>query len=295
MNAGIVSNCWQAQIQMGASLQSLVAEARDRGYTAIELRQGCLGDCESPDDLVPDVDRLSELASSCGDLTWDLALGYPCFAPGNSGDDTVFTAGCRAIGPLANGGTPHLRLVDLTTDHTRVTPAEAADTVLRLLAEVRRVGGLMSIEHAREDWGWFRDVYDRARAAAGSDGDWLKICFDPYNLLSAPGGPDPAAITAGLAPDEISMIHLKQRCDGQPWPVVVEGEVDWAAVVTAINGMADGQGFPGPFLFEIAPSPDAWEFLDGSRVYLARLGLDVGLDGGRNDKADPGAFVETSS
>ncbi len=295
MNAGIVSNCWQAQIQQGVSLESLVVQARDRGYVAIELRQGCLGDCESSDDLVPDVERLSELAAACDGLTWDLALGYPCFAPGNAGDDAVFTAGCQAIGPLAAGRTPHLRLVDLQTDHTRVATAEAADTVLRLLTAVRRVGGLLSIEHAREDWGWFREVFDRARTAAGPDRDWLKICFDPCNLLLAPGEPDPATVTAGLAPAEISMIHFKQRRDGQPWPAVDEGEVDWAAVVRAINGMGDGQGFPGPYLFEIAPSPEVWECLDGSRVFLDRLGLEMGLGGGRNDRTDPEEFVETSS
>jgi hypothetical protein len=31
-------------------------------------------------------------------------------------------------------------------------------------------------------------------------------------------------------------------------------------------------------LCDVAPSRDVWEFLEGSRVYLQRLGLEMGLD-----------------
>ena len=62
-----------------------------------------------------------------------------------------------------------------------------------------------------------------------------------------------------------------------PWPAVAEGEVDWPGVISAIDQMGRGRGFHGPLLFEVAPSRDIWEFLDGSRVYLSRLGLEMGL------------------
>ncbi len=277
MPAGIVSNCFRSQLDAGESLAGLIGQAAAGGFSVIELRQGCLGDGESPGELVPDPDRLEALAEACPGVQWDLALGYPCFDPATTGEDAVFSSGRTAIGRLATGGPPHLRLVDLTTDHSCVDPADAAATVGRLLERVRDVDGMLSIEHARENWEWFSEMFARARDAAGADGRWLKICFDPCNLLMAPGHPDPATVTAGLDPETVSMIHIKQRRNGQPWPAVADGEVDWAGVIEAMGAMGDGSGFEGPLLFEVAPSRDLWEFLEGSRVYLQRLGLEMGL------------------
>lgn len=278
MRAGIVSNCFKSQLDAGESLAALIGRATACGFSVIELRQGCLGDGESSGELVPDPDRLESLAESCPGVCWDLALGYPCFDPATTGDDVVFSAGRTAIGRLAQAGPPHLRLVDLTTDHSCVDTVDAAATVGRLFERVRDVGGMLSIEHARENWEWFSEVFARARDAAGEDGRWLKICFDPCNLLMAPGHPDPAKVTAELDPEAVSMVHVKQRRNGQPWPAVADGEVDWAGVIEAMGSMGDGVGFEGPVLFEVAPSRDVWEFLEGSRVYLQRLGLEMGLD-----------------
>jgi len=292
MTVGVVSNCFKSQLDAGEPLAGLIDQATVRGYSVIELRQGCLGDCESRDNLVPDPDRLQALAMACPGVKWDLALGYPCFDPSTDGDDEVFLSGCKSIVRLGSDDTPHLRLVDLTTDHTAVAPAEAAVTVVRLLERVRGVGGMLSIEHARESWDWFSDVFTRAREAAGADGRWLKICFDPCNLLMAPERPDPAVVTAGLDSDAVSMVHIKQRRDGQPWPAVAEGEVDWAGVTAAMGRMGRGAGFAGPLLFEVAPSRDLWEFLEGSRVYLGRLGLEMGLatddDGAKDESRECG-------
>mgnify|MGYP001169549055 FL=1 len=286
MSLGVVSNCFRSQLEAGQPLSGLIGQARDLGYTVIELRQGCLGDCESPGELVPDPDRLQELVSVCPGVQWDLALAYPCFDPSTEGDDTVFVSACESIVRLASGDTPHLRLVDLSTDHTHVDPSEAASTVRRLLERVCEVGGVLSIEHARESWEWFSDVMARAREAAGARGQSLKVCFDPCNLLGAPGRPDPAQVTAGLDPGSVSMIHIKQRRDGVAWPAVAEGEVDWAEVISAMGRMGGGLGFDGPLLFEVAPSRDIWGFLEGSRVYLSRLGLEMGLEMGPESGLD---------
>ena len=90
MPAGVVSNCFRSQLDAGEPLAGLVDQATALGYSVIELRQGCLGDCESPGELVPDPDRLQALATACPGVQWDLALGYPCFDPSTSGDDAVF-------------------------------------------------------------------------------------------------------------------------------------------------------------------------------------------------------------
>ena len=288
MSLGVVSNCFKSQLDLGQPLAGLIGQATDLGYSVIELRQGCLGDCESPGELVPDPDRLQDLAAACPGVQWDLALAYPCFDPSTVGDDTVFESACESIVRLASGDTPHLRLVDLATDHTRVDPAAAAATVGRLLERVCEVGGMLSIEHARESWQWFSDVMARARGAFGAHRQSLKVCFDPCNLLGAPDRPDPAEVTGSLDPDLVSMIHIKQRRDGQPWPAVAEGEVDWAEVISAMGRMGGGQGFDGPLLFEVAASRDIWGFLEGSRVYLGRLGLETGLETGRNEETGAG-------
>ncbi len=288
MSLGVVSNCFKSQLEAGQPLSDLIGQATDLGYSVIELRQGCIGDCESSGELVPDPDRLGELARACPGVQWDLALAYPCFDPSTVGDDTVFVSACESIVRLAAGDTPHLRLVDLSTDHTSVDSAEAAPVVRRLLERVCEVGGVLSIEHARESWQWFSDVMARARESAGVQGQSLKVCFDPCNLLNAPGRPDPVEVTAGLDPDSVSMIHIKQRRDGQPWPAVAEGEVDWAEVISAMGRMGGGQGFDGPLLFEVAASRDIWGFLEGSRVYLGRLGLETGLETGRNEETGAG-------
>ena len=276
MRRGIVSNCWQHQLQTGGRLPSLVRQAAAAGYSVFELRQGCLGTYEAGEDHVPDAVRLGELVRECRGFEWDLALAYPCFSPDCDGSDPLFQAGCSAIAEMADGQTPHLRLVDLQSETSGLAAATAAQTVTRLLAMVRGVGGQLSIEHSRQEWSWFREVFERARQLAADDGTWLKICFDPCNLLSDASGPDPAEVTASLTSEEVSMIHLKQRCDGRPAPLVSEGEVDWSAVVTAINAMDDGAGFAGPLLFEIAPGVEIQECLEASRQYLSGLGLDLG-------------------
>mgnify|MGYP002849894443 CR=1 FL=1 len=278
MSLGIVSNCFKCQLDEGESLAGLVMESTRRGYSVIELRQGCLGDGESPGTLVPRPDALANLTADCPGVTWDLALGYPCMDPKTDGADEIFAAGCESISRLAGEGMAHLRLVDLSTDHAGVNPADAAASIGRLFRRVREVGGQLSIEHARESWAWFIEVFSRAHDDAGVDRDRLKICFDPCNLLVAPDRPDPAEVTAGLDPELVSMIHIKQRRDGQPWPAVAEGEVDWESVIPAINAMHAGRGFDGPLLFEVAPSRDVWDFLSGSRVYLQRLGLEMGVN-----------------
>ena len=46
---GIVSNCFRTQLDSGTALEDLLGEASRRGYRAIELRQGCLGEFETTD------------------------------------------------------------------------------------------------------------------------------------------------------------------------------------------------------------------------------------------------------
>ena len=106
MSVGIVSNCWQHQLESGSSLLSLVQRATTAGYHVFELRQGSLGSCETGEEYMPDAARLGELAAECHGIEWDLALAYPCFAPHCDGSDPLFQAGCTAISELAAGQRP---------------------------------------------------------------------------------------------------------------------------------------------------------------------------------------------
>ena len=46
MNFGAITNSWRLQLE-DQDINDLVAEAKARGAKHIELRQTCLGDCES--------------------------------------------------------------------------------------------------------------------------------------------------------------------------------------------------------------------------------------------------------
>jgi sugar phosphate isomerase/epimerase len=130
--------------------------------------------------------------------------------------------------------------------------------------------GLLSIEQSRQSWPDFRAVFDVARDELGPDAERLRLCYDPCNLLTPADGVDTAEVTRSLNPDEISMVHAKQR-SGRPLPSVADGDIDWSAQAAALRQI----GYAGPLLFEIEPDTDIWNNFAISRNYLRDCGFDI--------------------
>ncbi len=272
MILGLVSNCWHQQLAEGASLEELLSRAAETGHRAIELRQTCLGRFEDPQTFLPRAEALLDLPEAFPQLQFDLALAFPFLDPVNEGSsDPRFEAGIEAAEALSGCFHPHLRLVDLdTTDEqlASVSLADLAAKLARLARRLIRVGGLLSLEHAREPWGVFRTLILEARQLLGEDAPGLRICYDPANLLAASDSPEPTRVVEGLAPETLSMLHLKQFRGREFQRLVGPGEIDWRTQISVLKS----RGYTGPAMFEIDSHSRIWEHLDQSRTYLEELG-----------------------
>ena len=76
---GAITNSWRLQLD-GEDLAVLVKEAQTRGARHIELRQTCLGQCESGEGehWRPVMSRLEALVQAFPGLSFDLAMAWPC-------------------------------------------------------------------------------------------------------------------------------------------------------------------------------------------------------------------------
>lgn len=260
---GLVSNCWKVQLDSDSKLDTLIAEAVRRGLTVIELRQGSLGEYEAGPSCIPQVDRLAELARRFSEVRFNIALSLPCLSGELSAKEPLFLAGRSAAIVLANGQPPHLRLVDLQTRPEQCSESliePAARGLVELTEALIEVDGILSIEHARQPWPWFDSVMHAARRQLGERSTRLRLCFDPCNLLLTERAEDVAGIVESIAPEEVSMIHIKQRRDGQVQPQVGDGDLDWPALLDVLRRCEHS----APVLFEIAPHADVWVNLDSA-------------------------------
>lgn len=264
---GLVSNCWKVQLDFGSSLDSLIAEAVTRGLAVIELRQGSLGEYEAGPNSVPHADRLTELVRRFPNVWFNVALSLPCLGGELTREDSLFLAGRSSAVTLANGRPPHLRLVDLQTQPDQCLES-SIDSAARRLAELTEamidVAGILSIEHSRQPWPWFDSVMNAARRRLGERSPWLRLCFDPCNLLLTEQADEVSHIVEAVRPKDVSMIHVKQRRNGQVQADVGDGDLDWPRLLETLRR----RGHAGPVLFEVAPHVDVWTNLkDG----IARL------------------------
>ncbi len=264
---GIVSNCWKVQLDSGIALDSLIADAVRQRLTVIELRQGSLGEYEAGSTCVPQADRLAELARGFPDVRFNVALSLPCLGGQLSREDALFLAGRSSAVALANGRPPHLRLVDLQTRPEQCLESSvgaAARGLVELTEAMIEVAGILSIEHSRQPWPWFDSMMNAARRRLGERSSRLRLCFDPCNLLLTERADDIAGIVESVRPEDVSMIHIKQRRDGQVQPDVGDGDLDWPRLLETLRR----RGHAEPVLFEIAPHVDMWANLENG---IARL------------------------
>lgn len=272
---GIVTNVFRKQLDAGAALAELIAEARQRGFNSFELRQRALAECES-EACVPLPEQCAELRVQFPEAAFNIAIEFPIFSQPYDINDPLYLAARDAAFELrADRG--HLRFVDptpgtaLLTDESRLN--EQARCLELLVVDAEASGVRISIEHSRQPLHVTRELIRRASALIEASGviarSNLGICFDPCNLVnSALERQDAVAAIVALPVDDIFMFHIKQSITGTVLPFVDAGDVDWSATLKVMRD----KGYAGPTLFEIAPSDEVWDNLERSRDYVVTLG-----------------------
>jgi hypothetical protein len=275
---GLVSNCWKIQLDAGASLFNLVGRASEEGFRFVELRQGCLGDCEDSESRLPRVDSLNRLAQDFPEITFDLAVELPLFFEPTdvaSSVVSIMLEGARALASV--GRPPHLRIVDLVSKsvpNSRSASDEKKSEfrVEDVVESLRNLSnelpaGLVSVEHSFQPWSGFRKLFELTKSQSDASGASPRICYDPCNLWLTNDGIHAHEITGSLPVEWLSMVHLKQRVAGAISVRLEPGDVDWPQQLALLKAAS----YAGPYLFETAPSEDVWQCLADSRQYLADI------------------------
>ena len=266
---GAITNSWRRQLD-GEDLAVLVKEAQARGARHIELRQTCLGHCESGagEDWRPVLPRLEALVQEFPGLSFDLAMAWPCLTRTTDPAGEPFQAALQGA-KLVGGTTPHLRLVDPAAfDHPWERPEEIPHEALGvadLAREAARQGVILSMENSGLPIRSMALLVHEARARlTPEEGRYLGLCPDPTNQLRRYPGSDPLAELEALPTDVIKIIHFKQARNGRAHPTVDTGDLDCARMVQIL----EAKGFQGPAIMEIPPDERVFEHLASSFAFL---------------------------
>lgn len=266
---GAITNSWRLQLQ-DQSLMDLVALAEAKGARHIELRQTCLGACESGEgeDWRPSLEGLSAVVEAHPGLTFDLAMAWPCLTRETDPQGDAWQAalqGARTVG----GETPHLRIVDPAAfDAEWESPTdipEAAWGLAGLAIEAARQGVLLSMENSGQPIGSMamlvRAVRDRMPEEYRKH---LGLCPDPTNQLRRFPDSDPLGDLNALELDMLKIVHFKQMRNGDAWPTVDGGDLD----CLEMRDILTHKGYTGPAIMEIPPDADVFSNLESSFAYL---------------------------
>lgn len=266
---GAITNSWRNQLAE-RSLAELVGEARARGSRHVELRQTCLGDCESGQgaDWRPNLAGLQALADQFPDLTFDLAIALPCLtAPVDPAGEQfqMALAGAKIVGRE----TPHLRTVDpgsfATVWERAADLPEAALGLTGLAREAARQGVILSIENSGQPLGSMALLVRECRARlTAAEGAYLGLCPDPANQLRRFPDRDALDDLDALPLELLKIVHFKQARDGNPHPTVDTGDLDCGRMLRLL----ESKGYQGPAIMEIPPHPEVFDNLTASYDFL---------------------------
>ena len=266
---GAITNSWRMQLA-DHDLGTLIAEAQTRGAGHIELRQTCLGDCESGEgeNWRPMLPRLKTLVDTFPDMSFDLAMAFPCLSeePRPSGEQ--FQAALEGA-KLVGRDTPHLRLVDPSSsdqpwEQAEAIPAEALG-LAELAREAARQGVILSVENSGQPIRSMALLVREARARLSPDeGPYLGLCPDPANQLRRHPNSDPLAELEALPLDMVKIVHFKQARGGSPHPSVDTGDLDCLRMLQIL----EAKSYSGPAIMEIPPVDQVFDNLSSSFAFL---------------------------
>jgi len=272
MILGAISNSWKLQLS-NHDLKKLVQDAQTRGARQIELRQTCMGGYETGEGEAwrPVIQKLTELASGFPQLSFNLAIEWPCLSAESDPRGEQFQAALQAAKAL-DAKAPHLRLVDRTsydtawTDESQV-PVMALQQTANLTREASQQGVVLSIENVGQTIAGMtmlvRMVRDRLPENAGR---FLGICPDPANQLPRYPNSDPVAEIELTPPDFLKIVHFKQTRSGKPHPTIDAGDVDCLCQMRVLRKI----GYQGAIVMEIPPHERVMENLSASFEYLKK-------------------------
>ena len=266
---GAITNSWRNEL-MNRGLAELIAEARARGSRHIELRQTCLGDCESGQgaDWRPNLAGLQAIADGFPDLTFDLAMALPCLteAVDPAGEQfQMALEGAKIVGREV----PHLRVVDPGPvggpwESAADLPATALG-LADLAREAARQGVILSVENSGQTIGGMALLVRECRAKlTAEEGGYLGLCPDPANQLRRFPDSDALGDLDALPLDMLKIVHFKQARDGDPFPSVDTGDLDCGQMLRLL----EAKGYQGAAIMEIPPHPEVFENLTASYDFL---------------------------
>ncbi len=266
---GAITNSWRNQL-MEQGLEDLIAEAQTRGSRHVELRQTCLGACESGqgDDWRPNLAGLQAISDRFEDLQFDLAMALPCLTQevDPSGDQfQMALEGAKIVGRQ----TPHLRLVDPNpSDTTWLSAAdipEQAFNLANLAREAASQGVILSMENSGQPIGSMAILIEECRSRlTAEEGSYLGLCPDPANQLRRFPDTDPLGDLNALPLDMLKIVHFKQARDGDPHPSVDTGDLDCGEMLRLL----EAKDYQGPAIMEIPPHTDVFNNLTASYDFL---------------------------
>ena len=268
---GAITNSWREQLE-SEELLALVGQAQARGARHIELRQTCLGACESGegDDWRPSLDGLAAIVDAYPGLTFDLAMAWPCLTRQSDPHGEAWQAalaGARLVG----GSSPQLRIVDPSSfDVPWQFPSDIPDdawALAGLASEAARQGVILSMENSGQPIGSMAMLVEAVRARMPTEyRDYLGLCPDPTNHLRRFPGTTPLRDLEAMPLDMLKIVHFKQMRDGEAIPTVDDGDLD----CREMRDILDAKGYKGAAIMEIPPHPDVFENLEASYAYLGQ-------------------------
>ena len=267
---GAITNSWRMQLET-SDLVDLVGEAEANGARHIELRQTCLGNCESGegDEWRPSLEGLDAVIRAHPALTYDLAMAWPCLSRETDAKGEAWQA-ALAGAKLVGGDSPQLRIVDPSSGGDAwESPGdipEAAWGLVGLASEAARQGVILSMENSGQPIGSMAMLVAAVRERMPAEHrDFLGLCPDPTNQLRRFPDSEPLKDLQELPLDMLKIVHFKQMRSGQAWPSVDDGDLD----CREMREILVGKGYDGPAIMEIPPHAEVFPNLAASFEYLS--------------------------
>ncbi len=268
---GAITNSWRLQLE-SEELPALVGQAEAKGARHIELRQTCLGACESGegDGWRPSPEGLAAVVKAYPCLTFDLAMAWPCLTRETDPRGEAWQAaiaGARLVG----GDSPQLRIVDPSGfdapwESPRDIP-EPAWGLAGLATEAARQGVILSMENSGQPIGSMAMLVEAVRERMPAEyRQYIGLCPDPTNQLRRFPDSNPLRDLEALPLDLLKIVHFKQMRGGEAIPAVDDGDLDCRELRDILNA----KGYSGAAIMEIPPHPDVFNHLEASFAYLSR-------------------------